>query len=409
VSDPSPDFRNTPWSVLRQPAYGRYMAGEIISMLGTWTQQLAQGWVLAGLTTSAFTLGLVNFASGLPMLALTMYGGVIADRYDKRHILLIALALQAALAVAIGWLVGHGRIEVWHLVAAGMSLGIVIAFEMPAASALVPELVEKEQLSAAIAVDRSIFHATRLAGPALAGWMIASLGQASAFYANALSFSALAVALLTIQPRRIEKPLADDGSRSGMREGLAYVRGDQQTLAMISMLAMATFCVSPFFMILMPMYSKHVLRIGSLQHGWLMASSGLGAFAGSIWLLSIPSARRRAYLFASIAAITVAMSALAAARSLPMAMTAMIALTLGTSTVFGLANTIVQERAPDYIRGRVSAIAGMSFFGVLPFSGLLISKFADLVGLRAAMGTAALCFGLGAALLLRSQRPRGES
>lgn len=377
-------------------------------MLGTWMQQFAQGWVVAGLTSSAFTLGLVNFASGIPMLLLTMYGGVLADRLDKRRILLATLAVQAILAVLIGRLVGENRLEVWHIVAAGVSLGTVIAFEMPAASALVPELVERVQLRAAISVDRSVFHATRLAGPALGGLLIGHLGMASAFYANALSFGALAISLMVIRPRQIEKPPDEDGQRAGMKEGLAYVRGDGPTFAMITLLATITLCISPFFMILMPLYSQKVLHIGPEDHGWLMASSGVGAFTGSIFLFAIPTARRRACMFAGIAAITLAMGLLASAHNLAAGITAMITLTLGSSTLFGLANTIVQERAPDYIRGRVSAIAGMSFFGVLPFSGLLISKFSDFVGLRTAMATGAVCFGLIATYLLYSHRPAAE-
>jgi MFS family permease len=157
-------------------------------------------------------------------------------------------------------------------------------------------------------------------------------------------------------------------------------------------------------MILMPLYSRTVLQIGPQYHGWLMASSGLGAFTGSLFLFTIPTTRRRGYMFCGIAAIALAMGALSAARNLPTAIAAMIVLTLGSSTLFGLANTIIQERAPDYIRGRVSAIAGMSFFSVLPFSGLLISKYSDLVGLRAAMATGAACFGVFATLLLAGHR-----
>ena len=377
-------------------------------MLGTWMQQMAQGWVLAGLTTTAFTLGLVTFVSSLPMLALTMFGGVVADRIDKRHILFVAQIVQALLAVWIGHLVGTGEIRVLHIVIAGICLGITTAFEMPAASALVPELVEREQLSAAIAVDRSIFHATRLIGPALGGLLIGWLGTAWAFYANALSFGALMIALMTIHPRPRGDAHEEAARRTGMAEGLAYVRGDKPTRAMISLLAMATFCISPFFMILMPIYSRHVLHIPPEQHGILMGSSGIGAFTGSLWLLSIRQDKRRAWMIAAVVGIVIAMSAVAAARGLAQAVVAMSTLTLGTSTIFGLANTIVQERAPDYIRGRVSAIAGLSFFGVLPFSGLIMSKFADLVGLRLAMGSSAVCFGVGAAIMLYSHRRAEE-
>jgi MFS family permease len=386
------------------------MAGETVSMLGTWMQQFAQGWVVAGLTSNAITLGLVNFASGVPMLLLTMYGGVMADRFDKRRIMLIALAVQAVLAVAVGLLVGGNRLEVWHIVVAGMALGTVVAFEMPAAAALVPELVEREELRAAISVDRSVFHATRLAGPALGGVLIGRLGMESAFYANALSYAALAAALIYIRPRQIEKPPNEDGQRAGMKEGLAYVRRDRPTFSVIVLLATITLFVSPFFMILMPLYSQKVLHVGPEQHGWLMASSGVGAFTGSLLLFAIPTARRRGFMFAGIATIALAMGGLAAAQNLVAAIAAMIVLTLGTSTLYGLANTIVQERAPDYIRGRVSAIAGMSFLGVLPFSGLVVSQFSDFVGMRTAMGTAAVCFGVIAGSLFFNSREamRGE-
>lgn len=380
------------------------MAGETISMLGTWMQQMAQGWVVAGLTTSAFTLGLINFCAGLPMLALTMHGGIVADRHDKRRILIATQVVQIILALAMGWLVARGQIAVWHVLVAGVLLGISTAFEMPAASALIPELVERSQLTAAIAVDRSLFHATRLAGPAIGGWLIGSLGTASAFYVNAASFLALIAALLTLHPRQRGTEEEEALRQTGMRAGFDYVRRDRPTLAMISLLATVTICISPFFMVIMPLYSRHVLHVNAQSHGILMASSGIGAFGGSIWLLTIASAYRAAYLRGGVTAICACMLGLACAQHLWQACVAMIVLTLGTSTVFGLANTIVQERAPDGMRGRVSAIMGLSFFGVLPFSGLLVSKVADLVGLRMAMGAAGILFGLSASALLFSHR-----
>ncbi len=249
-------------------------------------------------------------------------------------------------------------------------------------------------------MDRSIFHATRLAGPALGGLLISLLGTASAFFANAASFVAMIVALCTL-PARVPGSAEEEAQRqTGMRDGWNYVRGDAPTRTMLLMLASATVCISPFFMIMMPLYSRHILQIPAAQHGILMGSSGLGAFAGSIWLLRIAIHHRMAYLRGSVVGIVVCMLALSLARNLPEAVIAMVILTVGTSTVFGLANTIVQERAPDAIRGRVSALAGLSFFGVLPFSGLVMTKFADLVGMRLAMGSAALLFGALAATFL---------
>jgi len=373
-------------------------------MLGTWMQQMAQGWVVAGLSTSALTLGLINFGTFLPTLALTMHGGVVADRHDKRLILVITQVVQIILAIAMGWLIAHGQIAVWHVLVAGTLLGISTAFEMPAASALVPELVDKKQLASAIAVDRSTFHATRLLGPALGGWLIAWLGTSSAFYANAVSFVALIAAILTLHPRPRGTEEEEAMRKTGMKEGFLYVRRDKPTLAMISMLATLTTCVSPFFMITMPLYSRHVLGVNAQSHGLLIGSSGVGAFLGSLWLLNIPSAHRALYLRGAAAMICACMLSLAVAQHLWQAIAAMIFLTLGTSTMFGLANTIVQERAPDAIRGRVSAIMGLSFFGVLPFSGLAVSGIADFIGLRYAMAGGGLLFGLSAGFMLYSHR-----
>jgi len=264
--------------------------------------------------------------------------------------------------------------------------------------------VEKEQLQAAIAVDRSVFHATRLIGPAVGGWLIGTFGTATAFFANAVSYLALTAAVLTLQPRRRGTDAEEAQRQTGMGEGIAYVRRDRPTLAMLSLLAIATICISPFFMILMPLYSRHVLHIPAQSHGILMGSSGIGAFLGSVWLLGIPSPRRALYLRCSVALICACMLGLAAAQHLWQAVLAMSILTLGTSTVFGLANTIIQERAPDAIRRRVSAIVGLSFFGILPFSGLLISKVADLLGLRLAMAGGGLLFGVAGAALLYAHR-----
>lgn len=390
--------------LLRRGPFARYMAGETVSMLGTWMQQMAQGWVLAGLTTHALTLGLVNFVACMPMLALTMFGGSIADRHDKRIILAVVLLAQAALAIGIGTLVANQQIAIWHIAVAGVCLGITTAFEMPAAAALVPELVSKEQMRTAIAVDRSIFHATRLAGPAIGGWLIASLGTAAAFYANAASYFALLFALFTIHPRKRGTAEEESLRQGKMRDGFRYVCADIPTRTMILLMALASLFVSPFFMIILPLYSRHVLGIDAAHHGWLMGASGVGAVIGSVRLPAIKPAHRLPTLRCVALLIPLAMAALASAAGLALALPAMIAMTIGTSTVFGLANTVVQERAPDYIRGRVSAICGLSFFGILPFSGLLTSSFADWAGMRLAMGAGALCFALSAMWLLWNGR-----
>ena len=196
-------FRRKAMELLRRGPFKRYIVGSAISDTGTWMQVMAQGWVLSTLTNSALMLGTVNLAAGLPTLLLTMIGGSAADRYDKRIILIIAQVVQIALATTLGFLVLYGYVQVWHILVLAALLGVVIAFEMPALSALVPELVRKDQIASAVALDRSVFHGSRLLGPSVAGLFIAWWGAAMVFFANAVTFIALIVSMLTIPTRTL--------------------------------------------------------------------------------------------------------------------------------------------------------------------------------------------------------------
>lgn len=387
-------------SVFRHGAFTRYMVGEAVSMTGTWMQVMAQGWVMTSLTTSAVMLGLVNFAAGVPMLALTMVGGVVADRWDRRHILLATQVIQIGLAVLLGWLVATQRIQVWHVIAVAFVLGVSSSFEMPAASALVPELVPKTEVAAAIAIDRSVFHGTRLFGPALGGYVIGLWGTASAFFLNALSFVALMLALVTLRARA--RGSADEEAQrgSGMKEGLRYVRSDPPTLAMIALMAASTLFVFPVMAVMLPLYARQVLQLGPDKMGLLMGISGLGSLTGSVGLLAVPHGRRRRLMAAAVGVVSAALISLGLARVFAVAAGSLVALTLGASTLIGLANTIVQERAPGPLRGRVSAVAGLSFFGLMPFASLGITTVADVIGMRTALLVAAALYLIAAALVL---------
>ncbi len=170
-------FRLKALELLGRGSFRRYIVGSAISDTGTWMQVMAQGWVLSTLTDRALVLGMVNLAAGLPTLALTMIGGSAADRYDKRKILIATQVVQMVLAFTIGLLVLNGVIQIWHIIVLAALLGVSIAFEMPALSALVPELVRKDQIAAAIALDRSVFHGSRLLGPSVAGVLVAVVGR----------------------------------------------------------------------------------------------------------------------------------------------------------------------------------------------------------------------------------------
>jgi len=197
--------RNT-LGVLRPGPFRRFIIGSVISDTGTWMQVTAQAYVMSTLTNKALLLWMVQFAAGLPMLALTMIGGSAADRFDKRRILLSTQYFQIALAVAIGTSLMTGHIAIWQIFIAASLLGISNSFEMPAISALVPELVKHEEIASAVAIDRAVFHGSRVVGPALAGICIRILGAASAFFGNAISFVALFIALISLPARPIGTP-----------------------------------------------------------------------------------------------------------------------------------------------------------------------------------------------------------
>src|SRR6266496_2265337 len=226
--------------VLRPGPFRRYIIGSAISDTGTWMQVMAQGWVMATLTTSALMLGLVNLCAGLPMLALTMVGGSAADRFDKRKILLITQYVQIVLAVAMGLLIWSGKIEIWQIFIFAAILGISNSFEMPTLSALVPELVKREEIQGAISLDRSVFHGSRMIGFSLSGILISAWGMASAFFANAVSFVALIIAILSLPPRSRGTAEEEEKRASGMKEGFRYIAQDRPSLAMVALIATTT-------------------------------------------------------------------------------------------------------------------------------------------------------------------------
>jgi MFS family permease len=303
-------------ALLRQPAFRRYIIGSLISDSGTWMQLMAQSWVVSGLTNKALLTGLVTFCTGLPTLLLAPIGGSSADRFDKRKILIATQVAQIIFAVILGWLVLTHRVQIWQVMIFGGLLGVAVAFEMPAISALVPELVKREEIAAAVGLDRAVFHGSRLIGSASGGLLITAWGAASAFFVNAFTFVALVIALITL-PK---------------------------------------------------------LTVARERRLKFMSFNVLGIAAG-LFCMSQSSSFLLTALSMGVIAITLSMN-------------------------FGLANTIVQEQAPPALRGRVSAVFGMSFFGLMPLAGIVVPGFADLVGMRLAMAVASLIYGAGAFTVL---------
>jgi len=386
--------------LLRAGPFRRYIIGSLISDTGTWMQVMAQGWVMSALTNKAIMLGLVNLAAGLPTLALTMIGGSAADRFDKRKILIATQIAQIAFALGLGWLVLTGRIQIWHVIFFAALLGISIAFEMPAISALVPELVKREQIASAVALDRSVFHGSRLIGPSLAGLFVGWWGAASAFFANAFSFLALIIALVSLPRRQVGTKEEEEKRRSGIMEGFRYVRSDRIIRSMIMLIALTTIFIFPTISVMLPLYVRNVLQLGPDSMGWLMATSGSGAFLGSLGLLSIAREKRLKFMSGNVLGIAAGVFFMSRSHSFLLTACSMGVLAIALSMNFGLANTIVQEHAPAHLRGRVSAVFGLSFFGLMPIAGLIVTGFSDLIGMRTALAFASVIYGIAAFVVL---------
>src|SRR5437667_1787603 len=387
-------------ALLRAGAFRRYIIGSAISDTGTWMQVMAQGWVMSTLTNKAILLGMANFAAGVPTLALTMVGGSAADRFDKRKILIATQIAQIAFAVALGWLVLTNRIQIWHIIFFAALLGISIAFEMPAISALVPELVKRDEIAAAVALDRSVFHGSRLIGPSLAGFFVGWWGAASAFFTNALSFLALIAALISLPKRPVGTAEEEEQRRSGILEGFRYVRSNRIILSLIALIALNTIFVFPAISVMLPLYVRNILHLGAKNMGWLMAVSGSGAFLGSIGLLSVAREHRLKFMSGNVLAIAVGVFLMSCSQSFLLTACAMGAIAIALFMNFVLANTIVQEQAPAHLRGRDSAAVCMSFYGLMPIAGLIAPGFSDLIGIRPTLGIASLIYGVAAASVL---------
>ena len=404
--------------VLRPGPFRRYIIGSAISDTGTWMQVMAQGYVMSTLTNKALMLGMANLAAGLPMLLLTMVGGSAADRFDKRKILLVTQYVQIALAISIGLLIMSGKIQIncllldhnsacagiGYILAFAVLLGISNSFEMPALNALVPELVTRDEIQSAIAIDRAVFHGSRMVGPALGGIFISASSAAVAFFFNAISFVALIIALFTIPPRPRGTAEEEEKRTSGIKDGFRYVAKDKPSLAMIGLIAATTVFIFPIITVMMPLYVRLVLGLGADRLGFLMGASAVGSVIGAIFLISIPREKRVPFMMVNVCIVTCAIFGLSWAPPFYIAMALLIFNSLGLAMNFGLANTIVQERAPDYLRGRVSAVFLLSFVGLMPVAGLGITELSDLIGMPWALAIAAVCYGAIALIVLARVR-----
>ncbi len=395
------------FSALRHPNYRRFWWGGLISLIGSWMQITAQSWLVYDLTGSPFMLGTVTFFNTIPTMLLTLFGGAIADRSEKRHLLIATQSTFMASAIVLAALTLTGRIAVWHILALSVVTGIAGAMDMPARQSLIPHLVERADLTNAIALNSAAFNSSRIVGPAFAGLVIDQLGGRAGsgwnFALNALSYFAVIVPLVTIRVN--SRPV--DASRKSVlnevREGVAYVWRTPALRTVLGLLAVTgVFGIS--FTVLMPVFARDVLHVSARGYGILLTASGIGATIGALAVATARLARPWAAIMGTFAAFVVLLAAFAASSSYYVALLLLVGVS-GTMTAYmSASNTTIQSIVPDALRGRVMSFYVFALFGTAPLGGLFIGSLASALGAQAAVFIGAVACGIGALALRTAGR-----
>ncbi len=380
------------FAALRHRNFRLFFGGQLISLMGTWMQSVAQGWLVLQLSNSALVLGLVGAASSLPILALSLVGGTLADRVSKRRVLMVTQSCLMLLALALWALVASGVVATWQVLLMASLLGTVMAFDIPARQAFVVEMVGKEDLVNAIALNSSVFNAARIGGPALAGIIIASAGTANCFLFNGLSFVAVIVALALMDPRLLNGSAAHRGGlREGLREVRAYLADSRPQLMVLLMTSALSVFVLPYA-VLMPIFARDVLRVGAQGLGFLMSATGLGALAGALSVATFGGRGSRSrWLFGSSFLVSAALMAFSFSRTYALSLALLFFVGLGVVVQSTTTNGFLQLSVPDAMRGRMMGLFGIMFMGMMPLGNLLAGFMAHLCG-------APLALSLGAAV-----------
>ncbi len=374
---------------LKSRNYRLIFIGSIISFVGTWMQMVAVGWLVYRLTNSPFMLGMVGFISQIPAFAVAPYGGVIADRLDRRKVLLLTQTLSMIQALLLAYFIFTGTITVWHVLVLSFTLGLVTAFDMPASQAFMIEVVEKkEDLSNVIALNSSLVNVGRLAGPAIAGVIIAVYGEGICFLVNGLSYFAIIFALLIIKVKPRARRLIDKNALGEIREAVGYAWRFTPIRDILGLLSVMSLVGMPYIL-LMPVFARDVLRGGPQTLGVLMAASGLGALIGGLYLASrknVLGLEKGAAIAAGLFGIGIFIFSF----SRSFWLSVLIIFLTGFAMLIQMAgsNTILQTIVEDKMRGRVMSLFSMAFLGMAPFGSLLSGIAADRIG---APYTLAIC------------------
>jgi MFS family permease len=364
------DRAGVTFAALSNPNYRRYYYGQAVSLVGTWMQMTAMGWLVVSLTGSSTKLGLVIALQTLPVLLLGPYGGVVADRVDKRRVM---VALQTAMglqALILGLLTVTGTVQFWMVGVLAALLGLNNAFENPARQSFILEMVGREHLRNAVSLNTLLVNVARSIGPAVAGILIATVGEGACFLLNAASFAAVVWSLQSLDRSKLSPSVPLVRARGQLREGLVYVRRTPE-LAIPLLMMMVTGIFAYEFQVTLPIFAHDSLRSGAEGFGFLTAAMGVGAVAGALRVATKGTTGLRPLTLAA-AGLGVALLLTSVAPSLPLALLTMAMVGWSSVTYMTTGNTTLQLGADPAMRGRVMSLWFVAFQGSTPIGGPLI-------------------------------------
>jgi MFS family permease len=371
-------FSNT-FRALRHRNFQLFFAGQFVSLTGTWMQNVAQSWLVYRLTGSVVLLGMIGFASQIPVFLIAPFGGTVADNYNRRRILIATQSAAMTLAFTLAILTLTGNIQIWHLFVIAVGFGIANAFDIPTRQAFAVDMVGKEDLINAIALNSSMFNGARIVGPAIAGILVAAVGEGWCFLGNAVSYIAVITGLLMMHVQHIPRPRTGS-TFSNIAEGFGYVYATKPVRALLLLLGLVSLMGMPYA-VLMPIFADQYLGGGSSTLGILMGASGIGALIAALTLAS------RKHVFGlgrwiafACAGLGTSLILFSMSRNIYLSSLLLVPVGFSMMTQMSSSNTLVQAMIPDTLRGRVMSVYSMMFMGLAPFGALFAGTLAGYIG-----------------------------
>lgn len=357
----------------------------MISLMGSWVQLTAQGFLIYELTNSMAYLGYVGLASGLPTALFMLYAGVLADRVPRRNLLLLTQTLMMILAFILYFLVQFDLVMPWHILVLSSLLGIATSFETPARHAFVNELVPKNDLTNAIALNSIMFNLAAVVGPSIAGILYATIGAHSCFLINGLSYLGIIFVLLNLKSFFVIENLKKNSTYQDLKEGLVYCYNDIEIRSLIVLLFFIT-CMGMSYATLLPAWAKSILGGNSETFGYLQAAKGIGSLLGALFVASQKKVGNfHQKLFVGLFSFPLFLWIFAIGNHITYSLIGMAGIGLGLMMVFNSVNGLLQMMTDDRMRGRIMSIYSISFFGGLPIGSFLSGYFAEIFGAKAVL------------------------